>query len=270
MNWVDFGCTDLLQFEKLSTLIDFGDVPIQVMQCHLSNVIPISDDHTKKAKKLCRRLICNQLCVIYVHDNPNVGQSESIACNIQSSNVSLDLSSLLISRGLVQHKTHSYHKFDQVTESQVDFKRIRTESDAPIIKNSSDLHTYKDFKEFFRSHRAINPMDEANKSHANDDDDDESRIFEIFEPPSKSCRWDEIRYKRRTIHSEIAPHLAVDRISEHFELMTINQPTFKCRCMYIMDPVTLLIQLPDVKSPNIARIDEHPGQFPEGKLVLPM
>lgn len=251
----------MLHFENLSARIGFDDVPIQVMECHLSNAIPISDDQTKKAKKLCNRLIRNQLCVIHVHDNANIGQSKSIACNIQSSNVSLDLSSLLISRGLMQHKTHSYHNFEPVTELQVDSKRMRSESDAPVIKNSSDLDTYEDFKEFFHSHRAINPMDEPNNSHVNGDDD-ESRIFEIFEPPSKSCNLDEKLYKKRTIHSETSAHLVVHRISEHFKLMTLDQPISMCRCVYIIDPVTLLIQLSDMETLNIERIDKQPSIFP--------
>lgn len=255
----------MLHFEKLSAHIGFVEVPIQVLECHLSNVILISDDQTKKAKELCNRLICNRLCVIYIHDNAKIEQSESIACNIQSSNASLDLSSLLISHGLVEHNAHSYHKVDQVTGMQTDFKRIRNKSDAPIIKNSSDLDTYEDFKKFFRSHKAINPMDKASNSHVNDDDDDddECRIFEIFEPPSKSCNLDEKLYKRRTIHSVVtATHSILDRISEHFKLMTINEPIFKCRCVCIMDPVTLLIQLPDMKPLNIDGIDKQPGYFP--------
>lgn len=265
----------MLHFEELSTHIDFDDIPIQVMKCHLSNVAPISEEQTKRAKEFCDRLIYDRLCIIYVHDNIDIGQTESNACNIQSLNAPLDLSSLLISLGLVQHNAHSYHTFDQVTKSAMDLKRIRSASDAPLIKNSSDLETYKDFKEFFRLHKAINPKDVANNTHVNnyynnnhydegeddyddEDDDDESRTFELFEPPSKNENSKDSSYKMRTIPSVTTPHSVVDRITGHFKLMIINESAFNCRCMYIVDPVTLLIQLPEMQPLNIDRISNQP------------
>lgn len=239
-----------------------------MIKCHLSNVIPISDDQTEQAKELCCQLILNELCVIYIHDTAGIEQHESNACNIQSLNASLDLSSLLISQGLVQHKAHSYGKLDNVIGSPMNWKRIRTESDEPIIKNSSELHNYQDFKAFFRSHKAINPMDDMNISHANGDinddgdDDDVSRIFEIFEPPSKRCSSEQRVQKRRTILPVEAPHPIVDRITKHFRLMHVEQPVFECRCVYIMDPVTLLIELPGMKPVKIDRINEQQENFP--------
>lgn len=266
VKWVDFGYTEMVQFKKLSTHIDFVDIPIQVIKCHLSNVNLISDDKTENAKELCNRFIYNQLCIICIHDKVDMEQSESLACNIQSLNIPLDLSSVLISQELVQYKAHSYRKFDKVIEyKKVDFKRTRSESDVSVIKDSSELHTYQDFKDFFRSHMAINPMYDENNSHENDNDDDgdddESRIFEIFEPQSK--RWGEKVHKRPTNNFSVAAtHPTVDRITEHFKLMNINKSAFMCRCVYIMDPVTLLIKLPDMKPLKIDRFDEQLKYFP--------
>lgn len=235
-----------------------------MIACHLSNVVRISDDQTAKAKELCNHLIYNQLCVVSIHDNGDAEHSESLACNIQSRNVPLDLSSLLISHGLVQHKPHSYRKFDEATKSQEDFKRIRMESDEPIQKDSSDLHNYEDFEELYRFHMAMNPMDVEN-GHANDDFDDyddDSRIFDTFEPPSKRNPWGEKKHRGRTNDWVAAPNLIIDRITEHFKLMSINRSVFECRCVYIVDPVTLLIRLPDMKPLKIDRIDEQPEYCP--------
>lgn len=275
VHWIDFGYTEWVQFKHLSAHIDFADIPVQVRRCHLSNVILISDKQTQEAKAVCTRLICNQLCGIYIHDNADVEHHGSIACSIQSSNVPLDLSSLLISHGLVQHKAHSEHK-NWTAKFQAGSKRIRKESDEPITKNSSELHNYEDFCEFYRTHKAKNPMFESNdNSNANDDDingvdnDNDSRIFEVFEPPNKRSPLDEDIHDKRTDVVGFGSHPMVDCITEHFKLMTIKKSAFDCRCVFIVDPVTILIEPLDVKPLTIDRVEEQTKYFPlQGRMMF--
>lgn len=259
----------MVHFERLSTHIEFTDVPIQMRKYHLSNVMLISNDQTDKARQLCNQLICNQPCVIHIHDNADMEHHESIACSVQSLNVPLDLSSLLISNGLVQYKPQSNRQFKEVTGSQVDSERLRKESDEPIIENSSELHDYDDFKEFYNTHKAINPKDEANAvRHAidsiddDDDDDDDSRIFELFEMPTKRSLLGENEHDKRINCVVSTPHPMVDRITEHFKLMNIQKSVFYCCCVCVMDPVTLLVQLHDMKPLTICHVEEKQKYFP--------
>lgn len=241
----------------LSAHIGFADIPIQVRKCHLSNVDLISDQHTEQARELCNRLICNQLCCIYIHDNCDVKQNyASVACSLQSLNVPLDLASLLISKELVQLKTHS------IRNSQADFKRTRNASDDPIIKSSSELRSMKDFEVFYAKHRARTPRHELNNGdHVNHDDD---RCFELFDPPVKSLRLMEKGSEKQTIAA--AAHPIVDLITEHFKFMTMKKTSFFSRCVCIMDPVTVLIESPGAKPFAIKEFEMHPERFPsEGK-----
>lgn len=271
IQWVDFGFIEIVKFEYLSTHIECADIPIQVKKCHLSNVILISERQTREARELCNQLICNELCGIYIHDNDDVQHYDSIACSVQSLNVPLDLSSLLISRGLVQHKSHSNRKFNEIGQVQVDSKRIRNQSDEPITKNSSELRNYEDFQEFYRAHKAKNSMDKTSESSFTNDNisdienDEDGRIFEIFEPlPSRIPSCENLQENRtNAIATAAALHPIVDRISEHFKLMTMKRSVFHCRCACIIDPVTILIEPPDVKRPPIITdVEEQPKYFP--------
>lgn len=265
IQWVDFGYTEKVRFNHLSTHIDFADIPIQVRKCHLSNIIHISDEHTQEARKLCTQLICNQLCGIYIRDNVDVEHNDSIACSIQSLNIPLDLSSLLISRGLVQHRAHSDREFGIIALGS---ERTRKGSDEPIMKNSAELHSYEDFREFYRTHKAKNPICESNDScDANDDikgvdDDNGSRIFEIFAAPTKRTTLDENIHGERTTVVASGSHPIVECITAHFKLSTIRKPVFDCRCVLIVDPVTILIETPDVKPLLIDHVEKQTKYFP--------
>lgn len=263
IRWVDFGYMEKVPFAHLSAHIGFTEIPVQVRKCHLSNVRLISDQLTEQARELCNRLFCHQLCCIYIHDNCDAQHHASIACSVQSLNVPLDLASLLISKGLVQLKTNLNRDF------QDDPKRIRKVSEEPITKSSSELHSFEDFREFYRTHKAKIPQFNATGSiHANDDEDDNDyRSFEVFDVPSKRSPLDEKQTEIRTEVAVVAvKHPIVDRITTHFKLMTVKRASFYCRCVLIIDPVTILIESLDAKPPKICPVIESPGHFPsEGK-----
>lgn len=192
----------------------------------------ISDRKTAEARELCNQLIYNQMCGIYIHDNDDKQQNDSIACSVQSLNVPLDLASLLISRGLVQHKSHSNRKFDEA----VDSKRIRKQSDEPITKSSLELQSFENFQEFYRAHKAKHSLKKASDSRNTSDIDDDNRIFDIFKPLSGRVPPCENAHVMRTnaVVGAAAPHPIVDRITEHFKLMTMKRSVFQCRCACII------------------------------------
>lgn len=261
IQWIDFGCTETVPFAHLSKRIGFAEIPIQVKKFHLSGITLISDQKTAEARAFCSKLLCNQFCVVYVHDNDDVEHHDSIACAIQLLNLPLDLASLLISRGFVQYKLHS----DEARKSQIDSKRIRQPSEEPIIKNRSELKSFEDFEEFYRTHKAKNPLDKSmDTSYTTDnnkENDSDNRVFEIFEPVaiwSPVAVWENAQEKPPTA----TPHPILDRITQHFTLMTVKRSAFECRCACIIDPVTLLIKLLNVKPTIIHNVDEQSTYFP--------
>lgn len=251
IEWVDFGYTETVHFEYLSSHIEFAATPIQVKKFHLSNVVFISDQKTAEARVICTQLVCNQLSDIFVNDNIDAQYHDSIACNIRLLNEQLDLSTVLISRGFVHHDAHSDRRLDEVKQFQVDSKRMRKQTYGPIIKDTSELRSFEDFEEFYRAHKAKNSI---NKTIDHIAYDEESRMFEIFEPLSL---WKPLSESLQNIQRIPTPNPMVDQITKHFKLMTIKKSVFDCRCAYIIDPVTLLVQLYDVKRMIIRDVGEN-------------
>lgn len=250
-----FGC--------LSAHTKFTDVPIQVRKCHLWDVILISDEQTVKAVELCNRMMYNQISTFFIQDNIDSLHFESTACSVKSLDMELDLSSLLISLGLVRFKTHLNSKLSGTNDFQEEReKRIRKKSDESIQKSSSELLTIEDFKKFYEANKiefAVN-NDENNTNNV----DDGHRIFEIFESPSRRNPLGE------TVLPEIQidAHPIVDRITEHFGLLNVTELAFYCRPVLIMNPVTVLINVDDTDPPIINPIQERTKYFPMEGLYL--
>lgn len=255
---MDFGCTELVAFEHLSRHTKFVNVPVQARKCHLSDVILISEEQTSKAADLCNQLICNQTCILFVHDNIDSIPCESVACSVQSLEMQHDLSSLLISLGLVQYKTHlCRNKGLSVDKFQLE-KRMRKKSDEPLQKDSSELLTIDDFEEFFDDNRAEAPVEVAvNIANCIDGD---NQMFETFESPSRRNPLG------KTVSVEVQNDAdpLVDRITEHFSLLKITESSFCCRPVHIIGSLTVLVQADDATNllPTINPVDEQTRYFP--------
>lgn len=258
VQFVDFGCTESVAFEHLSTHTKFIDVPIQVRKCHLSDVLLISEEQTTKAIDLCNQLIFNQPSKFYIHDNIDSTPIESVPCSVQSLNMQLDLSSLLISLGLVQYKTHLYGPNNvSVADTFQLEKRIRKKSDDPVLKESCKLLTIEDFEDFYEDQKVETPV-EVMVNTARDIDDG-NKIFEIFKSPSR----------RNPLGKAASPaiqndaHPLIDHITKHFSLLNITESSFYCRPIFIMDPLTILIEVDDANPPpTINRVEEQTKYFP--------
>lgn len=196
-----------------------------------------------EAVGICNQLIGNQTCTFYVHDNIDCMHFESIACSVQSPTMQLDLSSLLISLGLAQYKPHfsGKNEFSTTDKFQME-KRIRKKSDEAIRKESSELLTIEDFEEFYDDHKVEIPIAiEVDTADCNDG----SQTFEIFKQLSRRNPLG------KTVSIELPndTHPFVDRILEHFSLLSVTESTFYCRPVYIMDPYTVLVEVDDAHSP---------------------
>lgn len=256
----------MVAYEHLSTHTKFVDVPIQARKFYLPDVILISEGQTVKAVDLCNELIGNQTSTFYIHDNIDSVHIESIACSVQSLKMQLDLSSLLISHGLVQYKPHLSIKNESSTVDTFQAeKRIRKKSDEPMRMESSKLLTIEDFEEFYEDYWAETPVEiEVNTAVC----DDDNRIFEIFKSPSRRNPLG----KTAIVDVPNDAHPFVDRITEHFSLLNVTEPTFYCRPVYIMDPITILVEVDDAHPlPIISPVETEARYFPlKGRKFLPI
>lgn len=247
-----------------STNKKFVDVPVQARKCHLSNVIPISTEQTEKAIELCDRLIFNQIVTIYIHDNNDLGLFDSIACTLQTPQMQLELSLLLISLDLVQYKTHSIaqNECSPADKFQLE-KRLRKKSDNPLRKKSWELVTFDDFKKFYDTSKAELPL----MVEVNIPNDDISETFDLFKAPSKRDPFNDIASS--DIQTPTAAHPMIDCAIQHFSLMHVTEKEFYCRPVYIVDPITILIEVGDPKPPKISQIEQKTKYFPlEGLLSV--
>lgn len=207
----------------------------------------ISEEQTAKAIDLCKQLICNQPSTIYIHDSIDSLHFKYAACSVQSLKMQFDLSTLLISLGLVQYNAHLNSKTESSMADSFHLeKRIRKTSDEPIRKESWELLTIGDFKEFFDANKVETTATNIKVNTANVNDDSH-RIYEIFRTPSK----------RNPFGGSVSPEIhidanpLVDRITEYFSLLDVTESTFYCRPVYIIDPITVLIELYDAQPPAI-------------------
>lgn len=206
----------------------------------------ISDKQTAKAVDLCKQLICNQTSTIYIHDSLDSSQSKSVACSVQSPKMQIDISSLLISLGLVQYNAHmNIENGESVTDRFHLEKRIRKKSDESIRMDSCELLAIEDFKEFYEANKVETPV--KPKANRANDIDDAHQVFEIFKSPSKRNPLGE------TVSPEIqiAANPLVDRITDHFSLLNVTESSFYCRPVYIIDPITILVEVDDAEPPTI-------------------
>lgn len=254
----------MVAYEHLSTHTVFVDIPIQARKFHLPDVTLISEGQTAKAVDLCSQLIGNQSSTFYIHDNIDSMHVESMACSVQSLKMQLDLSSLLISLGFVQYKPHfsGKNEYSAADKFQME-KRIRKKSDEPMRMDSSELLTIEDFEDFYEDHKAEIPVEiEVDTAVCGDD----NQTFEIFSSPSRRNPLG------KTVPVEVPndPHPMVDRITEHFSLLEVKEKTFHCRPVYIMDPITILVEVDDgYGPPNITPAAAEAKYFPlNGKSIL--
>lgn len=188
---------------------------------------------------------------------------DSVACTLQTSQMQLDLSSLLISLGLVQYKIHLH---DKTEPSSVDTfqleKRLRKKSDDAIQKESSQLVTFDDFKDFYDSNKSVKTHDKTKINIPNDDDNQQ---FEVFKAPSRRDPFNDAEPSEIQIPNVANP--MVKCITEHFTLMHVEKLEFYCRPMYIVDPLTILIEVDDMTPPKINRIEQNAKYFPLEGLI---
>lgn len=250
----------MLAFEHLSTHTKFIEVPIQTRKCHLWNVNLIADEQTVKAIELANRMICNQTSTFHIHDNIDPLHFDSAACSVRPLKSQLDLSSRLILCGLVQYRAHSTDsgKSSSVADEIHMEKRVRKKSDDAILKNSSELLTIEDFEQFYE----VNNIDIPVKVIENITTDTviDNRAFEIFDSPSKRCPFSETVAPDLEVFFDAHPF--VDRITDHFTLLNVTELAFYCRPVYIMDPVTILIEPLDSQPPPIEQIEKQSKYFP--------
>lgn len=231
----------------------FVDVPIQVRKCRLFNVTFASDEQRMEAVKFAKDLILGESCSFYIHDNFDPVDFESIPCNLCPRNAQIDLTTQLMSRKLAQYAQFLNHSNKT---GQVDMER-RKRRDKRLLKDSSELKTFDDFKLFYENNKTDVP---DYKQIA-----DDKRTYEGFERPSKRCPLDENTSSNQSLLDDTGneePHPMVDRITNHFTMLRLNEPTFYCRVLYIIDPVTVLIVPLNTQLPTIDVANTHQKYFP--------
>lgn len=187
---------------------------------------------------------------------------DSVTCSVQTSTSPLNLSSLLISHGLVQYRAQPNDKTElsAVADKIHMEKRVRKKSDEAMLKNSSELLTIEDFQQFFDANR-IDILVKTDDNIENETDPDvDNRTFEVFDSPSKHCPLTENGIAKMPIYFDAHP--LVDRITEHFKLLNVTELVFHCRAVHIMDPVTVLIDLLNTRPPSIGRAAVKSKYFP--------
>lgn len=253
VNLVDFGCNELVKFVNLSTRNVFHGVPIQVRKCRLFNIAINSEEQITEAVKFGNESILGEICSFYIHDHLDPLHLDAIICNLRSSNAELDLATLLISNELAQYGNllNKPIKFEQCNEE----KRRRKQLDEPIFKPSSELHSYEDFQQFYENNKVTVPV-----LCAQDELDEQmDRTFEIFERPSKRSPLDELTSISDDLVVCNRPHPLIDRITQHFNLLQLDEPTFYCRVLNIIDPITIAIAPNDTNPPP--QIDVFDSQY---------
>lgn len=251
-----------MAIEQLSTHIKFNTVPIQARKCHLANVIHISNEQTVKAIDLSYRSIVNQISTFYIHDNIESLHLDSAACTLQTQQMQIDLSSLLISLGLVQYNTHAIGQSELLSAAdkfQLE-KRLRKKSDDAMQKPSCQLQTIDDFKEFYDVHKtyvAVKPMVCV-------ENDDGNQTFDVLKAPSRRNPFG----RAESAEIQMPAHPMVDCIIEHFSLLKVTQSKFYCRPVFIVDPLTVLVVVGGEKPPKIQQIQQQTKYFPMDGLFL--
>lgn len=257
VNLVDFGCDELVTFDFLSTHKIFYDVPIQVRKFRLFNTVTNSEEQMTAAVKFVYETIVGENCSFYIHDHFDPLHLDVITCNVRPLNEKLDLSTRLISNGLAQygHILNKPIKYERDEE-----KRRRKQSEEPILKSSSELHSSNDFQTFYENNKVIVPVLSAQYQM---DDARLDRTFEIFERPSRRCPLNEVTSTVEDLVVCDHPYPLIERITQHFTLLQLDEPIFYCRVLKVIDPITIAIVPNDTNPPpKIDVFDSQNKYFP--------
>lgn len=234
---VDFGYNELVTINRLSAHIEFMDVPIQVIKCHLFNTKILPHCHMK-VKNLCEKMIIGENCSFFIHDHL-ASNINAIFCDIRPLNASFDIVTRLISHNFVK-RDPNYKKLYEMNQEAME-KRYRKQSDVAVLIDSSELQTIDDFQQFYETKKAIIPPINTDDSI----DDHIDHELDIFERPSKRCALDKSNPIEHNFIINQSHHL-LDQITRYFTLLPLTESNFHCRVLYIIDPVTILITPIDV------------------------
>lgn len=255
MNLVDEGRIESIPLKSLSLHSKFKNVPAQLIKCQLQNMIHILDERLADAKNFAHNIIYGQNCSFYIHDNIDPLHPDAIPCSVRLQVSKCDFGTLLVLNGYAEYRSPidlagQAEKLKQIA----DRKRIRTELDKAVLVDSSELKAPEDFQQFYESRKIVTD----DSTYVNDDDE---RYFETFEPPSKKDPFiekqplDQIKFD--WIRNE--PNEIVDCITKHFKLSQMpfpeNERKFKCRPLYIIDPVTVLVEPTNATIPLIDAVE---------------
>lgn len=222
---------------------------MQVRKCRLFNVTFSSTNQTEEAVNYAKKMILHQNCSFYILDNFDPLHFDSIPCNLYSFNAQIDLATQLFSCGLAQYGS----SFNDNTESNRCDMEKRTRRDIVPLMDSLQLKTFDDFKLYYETYKLIVPI---NRIHEDDD-----RIVDKFERLSKrSPLKEKASVKQSDDLVKCEPNPMVDRIIEHFTMYRLNECSFACRVLFVVDPITVLIVPANTHPPTI-HVDKTPHKY---------
>lgn len=235
--FVDYGNICVLENSDLSRYILYDEVPIMLYKLRLNGIKPNSKSGkwSKDFIETLSQYICHKECYIFVHDSDDLPESP-LLCRIQPTQYSLDAATFLIQHHKALRIDRSNGENDNNSTEHLS-KRSNNNKSPPLKIDHSKIQNVDDLRSGFQFNKILLPV-QCEKDNGEDDD--------LFQLDHSLVNLHQYRKEGAAILNEstFSPDPTIVTITSHFKLMQLdaNQSVFKCRIVYVIDPITVLIK----------------------------